>query len=379
MTLFSHSGHDGDDRQLRMMLTAVVDGGDYRATSIVTAAGPAVCWEAILAGELGPGVQARAEQADPAELTRVAARSGVRFIVPDDQEWPASLSDLAALEANSERRGGVPIGLWLLGPGHLAELTAQSVAVVGSRACTGYGERVAFDLSQDLSELGVGVLSGLAMGIDVAAHRGAMAAGGGTVAVLASGVDVAYPRQNERTYQRIAATQLVVSEVRPGSNPTRVGFLARNRLIAALSRGTVLVEAAVRSGARNTLNWASACNRVTMAVPGSVESALSVGPHAVIRDQQASLVTSAADVHELIAPVGVAVLPVARGERRALDDLDPATLAVFEALPSRGHRTAGEVAMAGGVAIPACLAALSRLEGMGLVEAEGGGWRILRG
>lgn len=370
--------HEPDDRTARLLVAAVVDGGDYRATSLVLEQGPQACWQAIRDGALGQAHVARAIHLDQRVLEETMRRSRVRFIVPDDAEWPPALADLALTEPVRDGRGGVPIGLWLRGPGRLRDLTHDSVAVVGARACTPYGARVGYDLSGDLAEAGATVLSGMALGIDASAHRGALGVGGHTIAVLASGVDVPYPRANVRIYDQIAAEHLVVSEVRPGATPTRVGFLARNRLIAALARGTVLVEAALRSGARNTLNWAAACGRPTMAVPGSVESALSQGPHTVIRDGQATLVTSAAEVHELIAPMGAGLLAEQRGERRILDDLDPATLAVFEALPGRGRRTVGEVAVVGGVAIPACLAALGRLEELGLAQADAAGWRLVR-
>lgn len=370
---------DLDERELRVLLTAVMDGGDLRATSRVTEAGVRATWEAVVGGDFGPGIQGRAAQIDVGQVVHAGRVLGARFVIPGDDEWPTPLDDLGLVDSHVEGRGGVPIGLWLRGPGHLRELCARSVAVVGARACTPYGERVSHDLGFDLAKLEVTVVSGLAMGIDVAAHRGALVADGATIAVLASGVDVAYPRSNEPVYRRLAETQLVVSEVRPGANPTKVGFLARNRIIAALSRGTVLVEAALRSGARNTVNWASSLGRPVMAVPGSIESAWSQGPHAAIRDQQATLVTGAAEVCEVIAPMGSDTLAAARGVRRPVDDLDPVTLAVYEALPTSGTRTVGEVAIGAGVAVSACLAALCRLESTGLAELDPAGWRLGRG
>ena len=169
--------------------------------------------------------------------------------------------------------------MWLAGGGDLAELAAQSVAVVGSRASTPYGDTVAAELAAELSESGRSVLSGGAYGIDAAAHRGCLAGRTPTVAVLAGGLDQPYPSGHRPLFDRIAERGVLVSELAPGEHPTRVRFLARNRLIAALTPGTVLVEAAARSGARNTVTWANVLGRIVMAVPGPVTSATSVTPH----------------------------------------------------------------------------------------------------
>lgn len=376
--LFS-TADDVDERHLRMLLTAVFDGGDVRGTAVVTELGARACWDGVVDGRFGPGLQSRAARVGVDRLAAAATALSARFVIPGDDEWPAQLDDLAQVESHVDGRGGRPIGLWLRGPGHLREQTQRSVAVVGARACTPYGARVAHDLGYDLAGRGVTVISGLAMGIDVAAHKGSLAGAGATIAVLACGVDVAYPRSNVLIYRRLIDTQLVVSEVHPGCGPTKVGFLARNRLIAALSQGTVLVEAAVRSGARNTVSWASACGRAVMAVPGSIESTWSQGPHLAIREQQATLVTGAAEVCEVIAPMGTETLAPPRGERRPVDDLDPVTLSVYEALPVSGSRSVAEVAIRAGVGVGTCLAGLGRLEGRGLAQAAAGGWRLGRG
>ena len=369
---------DLDDRQLRMLVGAVFDGGDVRATTSVAQLGPRGCWDAVCDGWFGPGIQARAAEVDLARVERAAVALSLRFVVPGDDEWPAQLDDLAEVESPVEGRGGSPVGLWVRGCGDLAGLARRSVAVVGARACTPYGARVAHDLGYDLAGQGVTVVSGLAMGIDVAAHRGALVDDGPTIAVLACGVDVIYPRSNEAVYRRIVDRGLVVSEVRPGTGPTKVGFLARNRLIAALSQGTVLVEAALRSGARNTVSWAGATGRAVMAVPGSVESAWSQGPHAAIREQQAILVTRAAEVLEIVAPMGSDTLAIQRGERRPVDELDQLGLAVHDALTVSGGRSVGEVAVRAGIAVSVCLTVLGRLEALGLAEPVATGWRLAR-
>jgi DNA processing protein len=312
---------------------------------------------------------------EPLAVSRRAGEVGARFVIPGDEEWPDQLGDLQHCSPVN-RRGGVPPGLWLRGPGHLAALAERSVAVVGSRASTSYGAGVAADLGADLAQQGVTVVSGGAFGIDAAAHRGALAVSGPTVCVLANGVDVPYPAGNTALLSWIAREHLVVSELPPGATPTRVRFLARNRVIAALSQGTVVVEAALRSGARNTATWALECNRVLMAVPGPVHSAMSAAPHLMVRDGLATLVTNAGDVLELVSPAGEHLLPRTAGQVRPTDGFDPGRLAVYEAVPARRRASAGDIALAAGVTLPSCLADLAALELAGFVEAAAGGWRL---
>ncbi|SDU84896.1 DNA processing protein [Microlunatus sagamiharensis] len=362
------------DRDARLALGAVTDAGEPSVSALVAAVGPAAAWEAVLEGGLGELVAARARHLDLDQEREAYGTSDARFVVPGDEEWPDRLDDLAEVDA-VQRRGGVPLGLWLRGPGHLRTLVERSVAVVGSRAATAYGNGVAADLASDLADAGVTVVSGGAFGIDAAAHRGALAVGGPTVGVVANGVDVAYPPGNARIFEGLAARHLVVSELPPGSHPTRVRFLARNRLIAALTLGTVVVEAALRSGARNTAGWASSLGRTLMAVPGPVHSAASVGPHLMVRQGQAVLVTRADEVLELVSAAGEHLLGHEQGPDRRTDALDVAQLGVFEALSARRWRTPGEIASTAGVRVPVCLAALTELESRGLAVGDARGWR----
>jgi DNA processing protein len=223
------------------------------------------------------------------------------------------------------------------------------------------------------------VVSGGAFGIDAAAHRGALAAGGPSVGVLACGVDVAYPAANASIFDQMARDHLLVSELPPGAHPTRVRFLARNRLIAAMTQATIVVEAALRSGARNTAGWAAECGRPLMAVPGSVYSRASTAPHLMIRNGQAVLVTNAAEVMELISEAGQDTLLLARGPQRATDALSESQLAVFEVVPARRRASVGDIALAAGVSVPVCLAALAELEAAGLVEGDERGWLAIFG
>jgi len=366
------------DRRARIMLGCAMDGGDLAVADLVQNQGAEGAWAKIIEGTLGEPAAERASRVSMEVVERLAQAAEMRFIVPGDDEWPDGLDDLRHAES-IQRRGGEPLGMWLRGPGYLAHLMQRSVAIVGSRAATAYGNGIATDLAADLVEQGVTVVSGGAFGIDVAAHRGALAAGGPTVCVLANGVDVAYPPAHVAIFETLAKDQLLVSELPPGAHPTRVRFLARNRLIAAMSRGTVVVEAALRSGARNTASWALGCGRPLMAVPGSVYSRASAAPHLMIRNGQAVLVTSAAEVLELISDLGEAMLPLSHGQSRATDALTETQLAVFEAIPARRRVSVGDIALAAGVSVPTCLSALTALESAGLVEGDERGWLVAVG
>src|SRR5215211_486726 len=339
------------NRAARLALSCVVDGGDLSVSAAVDRQGAPATWAQIVEGGFGDPLAQRAAAFDGELAARQAAAAAARFVVPDDDEWPEPLDDLRHC-APVQRRGGVPFGLWLRGPGHLPDLVDRSAAIVGSRAATSYGAGVATDLAAELAERGVTVVSGGAYGIDAAAHRGALAVGGPTLCVVANGVDMAYPAGNARLFDTLAKDHLLVSELPPGARPTRMRFLARNRLIAAMSRGTVVVEAALRSGARNTASWALACGRPLMAVPGSVYSRASTATHLMIRNGQAVLVTSAAEVLELTSDIGQAMLPLAHGRSRATDALSETQLAVFEAIPARRRASVSDIALAAGVSVP---------------------------
>ena len=361
------------ERAARMALSCAMDGGDPAVAELVERLGAVGAWNRILEGALGEPAARRAVGTQVDLAVGLAHQAQARFVIPGDEEWPAAIDDLARADT-IQRRGGLPYGLWLRGPGHLVELTRRSVAIVGSRAATAYGTGIAGDLAADLADQGVTVVSGGAFGIDVAAHRGALAAGGRSIGVLANGVDVGYPPGNQRVFDALARDHLLVSELPPGAHPTRVRFLARNRLIAAMSGGTVVVEAALRSGARNTAGWALECQRPLMAVPGPVQSRASAAPHLMIRNGQAMLVTGAADVLEMISMAGQNAVFTAHGPNRRTDTLSPAQLAAFEAVPARRRASVGDVAMGAGLGVPATLAALTALESLGLVEGDARGW-----
>lgn len=358
-----------EEREARMALAAVCETGDPRIGPLVARFGAPAVWQGLLTTGADTPWSRRARALDLADVRALARRHGLRYVIPGDAGWPGGLDDLDRCEPVQEMAGS-PLGLWVRGDLEPAGALTGSVAVVGSRASSAYGDRMAADLAAGLAEAGVTVVSGGAYGIDAAAHRGALAEGGVSVAVLAGGLDVPYPRAHAGLLDQVAASGLLVSEHLPGEHPTRRRFLARNRLIAALSAATVIVEAAARSGARNTVTWASECHRPVLAVPGPAGSATSLTPHRLIREGEAVLVTCAAHVLEAVRPPGT--LPDDERPRtaRLLDSLDPQQAAVLDALPSRGGRDTVELALRAGLTVPATLAALGHLAGAGLARSR---------
>lgn len=365
------------DRRARAALGFATEVGTPGLVRQIEAEGAADVWDALRHSERDHAWPRRARGYDEARLLDLAAASGLRLLVPGDAEWPAGLEVLETAQVGGF--GGAPFALWARGAANLSATTMQAVAMVGARASTPYGDHVASDLAHDLARAGHPVVSGGAYGIDAACHRGALAAGGTTVVVLACGLDRAYPVSHTALFEQVAQDGLLVSEHPPGVTPTRRAFLVRNRLIAALAQATVLVEAAARSGARNTVAWAHACGRPVLAVPGPVDSALSVTPHRLVRDQMAVLAASADDIEAVLAPLGQAPLLPTGGGARRLDEVPAHLMAVREVLPGRGGATVGEVAAASGLPVPVCLASLGELEELGLAGMnDAGGWRAVR-
>jgi DNA processing protein len=306
--------------------------------------------------------------------------SGIRLVCPGDPEWPGQLADLGDDQ---------PYALWLRGSADLRFSCLRSVAIVGSRAATAYGSYVAAEFAASVAARGLAVVSGGAFGIDAAAHRGALGADGVTVAVLACGVDMAYPTAHTELFDAIAAQGVLVSEWPPGRHVSRLRFLVRNRVIAALSTGTLVVEASQRSGAVNTARHARDLRRRLMAVPGPVTSDLSAGCHQVIREWAGTLVTSAAEVVEHLSPVGelLAAEPgpvVQLASRRQAptvfprDLLDLESAKVLDAMPRRGGIGTVRVAQRAGLAPAATATLLGELATGGFVERCDDGWRLRR-
>ncbi|MFJ3658089.1 DNA-processing protein DprA [Streptomyces nigra] len=367
----------GDGLLDRVFLNRVLEPGDETAGRWVREYGPATVvrrlrddTEPPLPG-VGPkrweGLRARAERADPARDLAVARDAGMRFLRPGDAEWPRQLDDLGDAR---------PLGLWVRGPADLRMWALRSVAVVGARACTEYGAHMAATVAGALAEQGWVVVSGGAYGVDGAAHRGALGAGGATVAVLACGVDRPYPRGHTQLINRIADQGLVVGELPPGEHPTPSRFIVRNRVIAGLTRGTVVVEAAHRSGSLATARAARRLGRHTMGVPGPATSALSAGVHELLR-QDAVLVTDAAEIIELVGDMGE-LAPERRGPVLPRDLLRPGARAVLAALPGQRAARADEIARAAQTTEDDTVARLYELRSLGWVERHGDGWKLTR-
>ena len=366
------------ERVARAALSRLSEPGDMRLGVLVGRLGANRVFELLreeqdIAG-VYTDVAARLRGLEPERELEQAEAQGIRFVCPEDDEWPRALDDLDRAEPLQDR-GGRPLGLWVKGALRLDEATRDAAAVVGSRSATTYGAAVASDLAAHVSENGFTVVSGAAFGIDQAAHRGALATKGLTVAVLACGVDRAYPSAHRNLLDYIADTGLVVSELPPGCAPTRVRFLSRNRIIAGLAQGTVVVEAAVRSGALNTANWTTRLNRVLMGVPGPVTSAPSQGVHELIRSRGAALVTRGQDVLELLSPSGSFLSEVPRAPVLVTDRLSDRERQVLDAVPMLRPASADSIARTAGVAARDASGAMERLQQLGLVERTTAGWR----
>jgi DNA processing protein len=403
-----------DDRAARAALTFLAEPHDPVISALLTAATPMDVLDMLTTGRIADlsdapmagTVQrtfdrARARLADvpSPEQLRAWQREGIRIVCPGDLEWPEQLSDLGHQ---------TPYALWVRGNADLRFSCLRSVSVVGSRAATAYGSYMAAELSSSVAARGWTVISGAAYGVDAAAHRGALSAEATTIAILACGVDKPYPVGHTELLDTVAATGSVVSEYPPGSNATRLRFLTRNRIIAALAPGKLVVEAGERSGALSTARHARDMGRVLMALPGPVTSAQSAGCHTIIRDWGGSLVTSAAQVLEDLALVdcatdhgsseteepGRANSPRGAGpdgeEMRTHEQPRPAfalgriadeeSAAVLDALPVRGWKDISTIASDAGVPVNTVRSRLDALSADGLAERHSSqlSWRIRR-
>ena len=309
----------------------------------------------------------RVAQLAPERDLETIARFGGRLVIPEDAEWPDGLDDLGSES---------PLCLWVRGEDFMAPVK-RTVAVVGSRDATGYGLSVAGELGKGLADRGITVISGGAYGIDGQAHRAALASSSRTlptVAVMAGGVDRYYPSGHEDLLREIARRGLMVSELPPGATPTRHRFLKRNRLIAALSTLTVVVEARWRSGALSTARRAVEIGRLVAAVPGSVYSANSAGCHRLLHDG-ALCVTDEKEAFELIAESGEGLAVEPEVPPAEHDGLSLVDLMVLEALPKRRGAEVESLASVAGVSLADVRAGLGRLQLMGLCVRSEHGWQ----
>lgn len=363
----------------RAVWSVLTEPGDRVAGELIGAWGPVHALERVVSGTAGAETAAHAgltaqevgagrsrwlpRRSDVSRALEIARETGVQLITPEDADWPARSGDLGPF---------APLCLWLLGDARAVGADAPAVALVGARAASPYGEAVARDLAAESAVAGIAVFSGAAYGIDGAAHGAALEAGGATVAVMAGGLERPYPAGHRELVGRIGREGAVISEVPCGTTPTKFRFLARNRLIAALTDATVVVEAAWRSGALNTAHHAQAIGRPLGVVPGPITSASSMGCHRLLREEAAVCITGIGDLRELIG--------LDAQSRGATDDgyadegrTDERTR-LLDALSVRSARATDDVARRAGFDLEEAAALLGLLELDGIVARRQTGW-----
>jgi|TARA_B110000503_G_C7159861_1_gene419135 DNA processing protein len=277
----------------RLALFSAIEGGQVFWSSQILESGTEYVYEKLVSGgydsiKYGKMIE-KLKGVDPLAIEESIFRSGAIFLTPESSDWPELLDDLAA----------PPIGLVV--KGDVKALTERALAIVGTRNPTPYGVRIAGEFAAGFVDREWNIISGGAYGIDSAAHKGALIAEGATIAVLATGIDVAYPAGNARLFTEISENGALISEVLPGAQAFPSRFLTRNRIIAALSRSTLVVEAAFRSGSLRTARDAAELMRPVMAIPGPINAPTSEGCHRLIGERAAELVTSINDALELIS------------------------------------------------------------------------------
>jgi DNA processing protein len=405
-----------EDRFARAAWSTISEPGDSAAGVLIGTLGAGVALERVIA-HVDPAVLAKQLADDGVDSTpqiwedalkrwtprvksaevllslKQAARFGARLVVPGDQYWPVGVDDLGA---------HAPHVLWARGDITRLAALDRSIALVGARAATGYGEHVTVEASSGLVDRGFAIVSGAAYGIDGIAHRSALASQGTTIAVLAGGLDRFYPSGHEQLLTRIVDHGVVLAEVPCGTAPTKWRFLQRNRLIAALAQATVVIEAGWRSGSINTANHARDLDRPVGAVPGPVTSAASAGCHKLIRDF-AVCVTTPEEMAELMRTESPALFDLGAeagdGDGNghvdrdresesssapssappppappAPHDFDGTRVRLLDAMADRGGRSADKIARLSGLALDRVKAELGLLELEGLVIERPAGW-----
>jgi DNA processing protein len=368
-------------RRARVWLARAAEPGSAAVVCYVARYGPVEAVRRIRSGQAPPAVTSCAAGRIADDLVdadlAVAVRGGIRPLIPEDPDWPAAaFLPMEAATARGVPDLAPPLMLWVCGSLRLDELADRAVAIVGARTATAYGQHVAADLAYRLSAQGWTVVSGGAFGIDAAAHRGALSAESPTIAVIAGGLQAPYPSGNARLFERIADLGLLLSEWPPDCRPQRHRFLIRNRLIAGLVAGTVVVEAGARSGSRHTARRSRELGRPVMVVPGPVTSAMSVGTHQMARESGARLVTNAAEVLEEVGRLGADLAPRPQGPTALEDTLDEVSRRVLDGVPVREPSAPESVAREAGVELTAVLRCLPALEVLGLVRCVRGGWQL---
>ncbi|UTT67076.1 DNA-processing protein DprA [Janibacter sp. CX7] len=376
----AHAMVGSDERRARVAWSRVlelrrerVSDAPHALQSALAEVGHVEAWHRLVDGDLLRSDNARARVAGvdvDGELDRVE-RTGARVVIPGDADWPDALDHPLVS----------PHLLHVRGQGSLTDLSARAVAIVGSRASTGYGEAIAREIGAGAAGRGWTVVSGAAFGIDAAAHQGALAVHGPAIAVLPCGPDRVYPEGNRRLVEAVAEQGVVITELAIGTVAMRHRFLSRNRIIAALSRATLVVEAGLRSGSLNTAGWAEAMRRPVGLVPGPVTQMSSAGCHEWIQKHRGSLVTDTADLLALAGRVGEEVdLPVEQlGPARELDALTPPQRRIHDLLSRSRGTSSGELAAELVLPVEEVFAEIATMSIDGWVEQDDGGlWRRAR-
>ena len=284
----------------RAQLFSTIEGGSIFWSSEIAELGPIEVRDRIIFGHYGRlhsglKISERLQQTGGEEVLNQITNAGAFILTPEDIDWPVSLNDLAA----------PPIALLIKGQRENLAHLENSISIVGTRNPTSYGVRIAGDFGVGVADHEWAVVSGGAIGIDAAAHKGCLVGEGITVAVLGGGFNKNYPATHERLFAEISESGILISEVMPDVPAIPHRFLTRNRLIAALSKATVVVEAAFRSGSLRTARDAAEIFRPVMAVPGPINAPTSEGCHRLIVERVAELVCSVSEIMELVKPISI--------------------------------------------------------------------------
>ena len=278
--------------EARAILFSCIEPGHFFWSAEISAHGPLKVLESILSASY-PAEKTRAiitsiRVADVGQILYEIEKAGAQFLTPEHEHWPIGVNQLV----------NPPIGLIVKGDSTC--LITDSLAIVGSRKPTNYGANIASEFARGFSDLGWTIISGGAYGIDSYAHRATLQANGITIAVLATGIEVAYPKSNQKLFTEMSAHGALISELMPYESAMPSRFLVRNRLIASIAKATLVVEAAYKSGSLRTAHDAAELLRPVMAIPGPINSAMSQGCHRLISERAAELITSVADAVEFI-------------------------------------------------------------------------------
>jgi DNA processing protein len=278
--------------EARAILFSCIEPGHFFWSAEISAHGPLKVLESILSAsypaEKTKAIIASIRVADVGQILYEIEKAGAQFLTPEHDHWPIGVNQLV----------NPPIGLIVKGESKC--LITDSLAIVGSRKPTNYGANVASEFARGFSDLGWTIISGGAYGIDSYAHRATLQANGATIAVLATGIEVAYPKSNQKLFNEMSAHGALISELMPYESAMPSRFLVRNRLIASIAKATLVVEAAYKSGSLRTAHDAAELLRPVMAIPGPINSAMSQGCHRLISERAAELITSVADAVEFI-------------------------------------------------------------------------------